>query len=121
MRYGVKGLWPIVARHVRAPTLHDLGSDERADLMQALVMLSPERGEPIAIELAKKGGVFSSGGKEASRVSAIEALGACSRSQVAATALREVAGARWGTSDEVRSAATAAADRIAQRIAGEGE
>jgi len=121
MRYGVKGLWPIVARHVRAPNLHELGSDERADLMQALVVLSPERGEPIAIELAKKAGVFSSGEKEASRLAAIEALGACSRSQVAVTALREIAGARWGTSDEVRAAATAAADRIAQRIAGEGE
>lgn len=115
-RYSVKALWPAIARHVKAPTLHELGSDERADLMRALLVLSPERGEPIALELAKKGGVFSSGEKEASRLSAIEALGACSRSHAVATALRELAQARWGTSDDVRAAAGAAADLVTQRM-----
>ena len=115
VRYMVKALWPIVLRHVKAPALHELGSDERADLMSALILLSPERGEPVAIEMAKKGGVFSSGEKEASRLSAIEALGACSRSNAVVTALREVAQKGWGTSDEVRGAAGAAADRVAQR------
>jgi len=37
-----------------------------------------------------------------------------------ASALREVAQARWGTSDETRSAAQAAADLITQRLAGGG-
>ncbi len=119
VRYMVRALWPVVLRHVKAPTLHELGSDERADLMTALVLLSPERGEPVAVEMAKKGGVFSSGEKEASRLAAIEALGAHSRSNAVVASLREVAQKGWGTSEEVRGAASAAADRIAQRASGE--
>ncbi len=119
VRHSVKQAWPGVARQVRATNFHELGSDERRELMHAVVALAPERGEPIAVELVKKGGVFTSEDRETSRALAAEALGAASRSPQTAAALREVAQMRWGTSDETRAAASAAAKLIAARI-GEG-
>jgi hypothetical protein len=115
-RYGVKGAWAQIARIVNGKELNDKGSDERRELLRALVSLVPERGEPLAIELAKKGGVFVSESREATRAAAVEALGAISRSPAVISALREIAQARWGTSDETRAAAGRAADSIAARL-----
>ena len=115
-RHMVRSLWPTVARHAKQPNFHELGSDERVELMRTLIVLAPERGEPLAIEIAKKSGVFISEEKEASRTAAIEALGQLSRSATTAAALREIAQARWGTTDETRAAAHTAADLISQRL-----
>jgi hypothetical protein len=115
-RHGLKQAWPAIARQVRAPTFHELGADERRELLQTLVVLAPDRGEPMAIELVKKGGVFTSEDRETSRALAAEALGASSESQATMAALREVAQTRWGTSDDTRAAAAAAAKRIAARL-----
>jgi eukaryotic-like serine/threonine-protein kinase len=117
-RHQVKGVFPTVVRLVKQPNFHDLGSDERQELLRTLLVLSPENGEPIALEIAKKGGVFVSEAREASRVAAVEALGHLSRSQLVAAALREIAQARWGTSDETRNAANTAADLVARRSGG---
>jgi serine/threonine protein kinase len=116
-RHSIKKMFPVVSRRVRQPDFHQLGSDERRELLTAMLTLSLEHGEPIALELARKGGVFVSEEKEASRVAAIEALGACSRSREVAQALREVATSRWGTSEDTKQAASAAADQIQQRAA----
>jgi hypothetical protein len=115
-RYGVKGAWAQIARIANAKEFNDKGSDERRELLRALVSLVPDRGEPMALELAKKGGVFVSESREATRVAAVEALGAISRSPAVSTALREIAQARWGTSDETRAAAGKAADAITARL-----
>jgi serine/threonine-protein kinase len=116
MRHGIKQAWPAIARQVRAPNFHELGADERRGLLQTLVALAPDRGEPMALDLVKKGGVFTSEDRETSRALAAEALGASSGSPVAMAALREVSQTRWGTSDETRAAAGAAARKIAARI-----
>jgi serine/threonine protein kinase len=115
-RHALKQAWPAIGRQVRAPNFHDLGADERRELLHTLVALSPERGEPMALELLKKGGVFTSEDRETSRALAAEALGAISQSPATAAALREVAQTRWGTSDETRAAAAAAAKRVAARV-----
>jgi hypothetical protein len=117
-RHQVKGVFPTVSRLVKQPDFHELGNDERQELLRALLVLSPEHGEPIALEIAKKGGVFVSESREASRVAAIEALGYLSRSPAVAAALREIAMARWGTSDETRNAAITAADQVSRRSGG---
>jgi hypothetical protein len=117
-RHMLKQAWPAIARQVRAANFHELGADERSELLRSLIALSPDRGEPIALELLKKGGVFTSEDRETSRVLAAEALGALSKSPATANALREVAQARWGTTDETRAAAAAAAKRIGQREGG---
>jgi hypothetical protein len=116
VRHALKQAWPTVARQVRATNFHELGADERRELMRALVALSPERGEPIAVELVKKGGVFTSEDRETSRALAAEALGELSRSSGTAAMLREVAQTRWGTSDETRAASAAAAKKITARL-----
>jgi eukaryotic-like serine/threonine-protein kinase len=115
-RHALKQAWPAIARQVRAANFHELGADERRELMHTLVALSPDRGEPIAVELVKKGGVFTSEDRETSRALAAEALGNCSSSSSIAATLREVSQTRWGTSDETRAAAAAAAKKIAVRL-----
>ena len=118
-RHGLKQAWPAIARQVRAPNFHELGADERRELLNTLVALSPDRGEPMAVELVKKGGVFTSEDRETSRALAAEALGAVSRAQATAAILREVSQTRWGTSDPTRAAAATAAKEISERL-GEG-
>ncbi len=116
VRHGLKVTWPSIARIVRQPDFNEKGSDERKELFRALVALAPERGEPLAIELAKKGGVFVSEAREASRVAAIEALAELSRGAAVVTALQELAQSRWGTSDETRAAAAKAAETVKARM-----
>jgi eukaryotic-like serine/threonine-protein kinase len=119
-RHNVKGAWTAVSRQVKEPAFSERGVDERREFLRALVALAPDRGEPIALELAKKGGVFMSEARETTRVAAVEVLGELSRSPQVASALREIAQARWGTSDETRTAAQTAADLITQRLAAGG-
>jgi eukaryotic-like serine/threonine-protein kinase len=115
-RFRVKGVWPAVARAVKAPTFNELGLDERRELLRALVVLGPQSGEPMVLELAKKGGVLLTEEKEATRLAAIEILGEFSRSGGVSIALHEVSQSRWGSSEETRTAAANAARQINQRI-----
>ena len=116
-RYGMRAAWPTVQRLVNAKNFNELGSDERRELLRACVVLSPDRGEPLLLDLVKKGGVLMSEEREASRVIAAEILGELSRSRPTAMALQELASARWGVSDETRNAASAAAKAIGLRLA----
>ena len=97
-------------------TVKALNQRRRPSILQTLVALSPDRGEPMAVELVKKGGVFTSEDRETSRALAAEALGSYSRASATLAILREVSQTRWGTSDETRAAAAAAAKQIAARI-----
>ncbi len=117
-RHRMVNAWPTVARMIRASEFPERPPEEQRAVLDTMLLLGPDRGEPLALELAKKSSVLSSGKREALRVCAIDALGEHARSQAALDALRELAQARWGTSDETRGAAQAAADRIAARIAG---
>lgn len=116
VRYGMRNVWLSVNRIIGAKTFNELGSDERRELLRACVLLSPERGEPVLLDLAKKGGMLSSEEREATRAMAAELLGELSRSRPIAMALQELAGARWGVSEEVRTAAASAAKRIGLRL-----
>ncbi len=115
-RYRVKGVWPAVARGVKAPAFNELGIDERRELLRALVVLGPQSGEPMVLELAKKGGVLLTEEKEATRTAAIEILGELSHSGGVSMALHEVSQSRWGSSEDTRTAAANAARLINQRI-----
>ncbi|HVH47023.1 MAG TPA: hypothetical protein VM925_31985, partial [Labilithrix sp.] len=115
-RHSIRNVWPTVARIIAAKHFNDLGSDERRELLRACVLLSPERGEPMLLELAKKGGVLTSGEREATRAVAAELLGELSRTRSTAMALQEIANARWGVSEETRNAAANAAKRIGIRL-----
>ena len=119
-RHAVTGTLPVLLRRARGSELGALGGEERALLLRTMLALSPERAEPVALEIARRSGVFASEEREAVRLSAISALGEVSRSREVAAALREIAEARWGTSEETRAAAQAAAEAVAQRFSGTG-
>ncbi|MBS2014701.1 MAG: serine/threonine protein kinase [Deltaproteobacteria bacterium] len=116
-RYSMRNAWPTVARVINGKNFNELGNDERRELLRAAIVLSPERGEPLALELAKKGGVLVSENREATRALAAELLGEFSRSRATGAALHELAQSRWGLSEETRMAASNAAKRIGQRLA----
>lgn len=116
-RHTMLHAWPIVARIIGAKNFNELGADERSELLRTCVVLSPERGEPVLLDLAKKGGVLTSEEREVTRTMAAELLGDLSRSRATAMALQEIASARWGISEETRTAAANAAKRIGLRLA----
>jgi len=115
-RYGMRAAWVTVVRIINGKPFTDLGSDERRELLRCAILLSPDRGEPLAIEIAKKGGVLVTENREATRLLAVELLGELSRSRQTGAALHELSQSRWGISDETRTAAANAAKRIAQRL-----
>ena len=115
-RYRLKNGWAAVARIPKAADFNERGQDERTETFRALILLSPERGEPVALDMARKGGVFVSEGREATRIAAIDVLGELSRAPAVVTALREIAQSRWGTAEETRTAANEAIARIQQRL-----
>jgi hypothetical protein len=119
-RYQMRNVWVTVSRIINGKNFNELGNDERRELLRAAILLSPERGEPLALELAKKGGVLVSENREATRALAAELLGELSRNRQTGAALHELANSRWGLSEETRMAAAAAAKRIGQRLAGGG-
>ncbi|MEO6418832.1 MAG: hypothetical protein ABIP39_05465, partial [Polyangiaceae bacterium] len=114
-RHGLRGAFPTIARHVKAPNFNELGTDERRELLRTLILLSSDHGEALVLELLKKGGVFVSQSREASRVVAAEVLGELSRSTVVNEALREISQTRWGTSEETRGAASTASAKVSAR------
>jgi hypothetical protein len=109
--------WPAVTRIINGKSFNELGSDERRELLRACLILAPDRGEPMLLDIAKKGGVLMSEGREASRTIAAEVLGDLSRSRSVAMALQELANGRWGISEETRNAAANAAKKIGLRLA----
>jgi hypothetical protein len=116
VKHKAKPAWPIVRRLLEKPGFNDLGADERRDVLMALYVLSPEHGEPLLIEVVKKGGVFKSEGREVTRALAAAVLGEHARSRTALAALEDVSGSRWGTAEETREAASGAAAKITARL-----
>ncbi len=116
-RYTMRAAWPTVARLINAKNFNELGNDERRELLRACLVLAPERGEPVLLELVKKGGVLMSEEREATRALAAELLGELSRSRAVAMALQEIANTRWGVSEETRNTAGNAAKKIGLRLA----
>ncbi|MCU0693359.1 MAG: serine/threonine protein kinase [Polyangiaceae bacterium] len=116
-RHNVKRLIPSIVRRIQAPSFTTLDTDERREHFMALVQMAPERGEALALEVARKGGMFTSDSREQSRIAAIEALGAASRSRAVAEVLRQIASARWAISDDTRNRAVSAALQIEARVA----
>ena len=117
-RYQMRTAWNTIARIIGAKTFIDLGADERRELIRAAIIVSPERGEPLALEIAKKGGVLVTENREMTRAQAADLLGELSRSRATGTALHDLSQSRWGVSEETKLAAANASRRIAGRLAG---
>ncbi|HRH00508.1 MAG TPA: HEAT repeat domain-containing protein, partial [Polyangiaceae bacterium] len=119
IRYGLRGAWLPVQRMTQAKNFFELGADERREVLRALYLLAPDRGEPLLLDLARKGGMLASESRESTRAIACEVLGEYARSRAAIGALNEVFQSRWGTAEETRQAATTALSKIAARVEGQ--
>ena len=118
VKHSVRSAWPVVKRLYDRPGFHDLGIDERREMLRALATLSPEHGEPVSIDLVKKGGLFQSEAKQTSRAIAAAVLGETSSSAEVLAVLDDVAQSRWSTSESTRQAARDAAERLRSRKGG---
>ncbi len=120
-RHAYRKAWPAVSRLAQAKGFVDLSADERRELLRTTLALSPEHGEPLLVDLVRRGGVLASENREGTRAIAAQVLGEFSDSESVVSLLREVAQARWGASEETRAAALASAERISQRLAEKGK
>lgn len=116
-RHDMKKILPAVTRRINASSFVALVPEERRELFATVILLAPDRGEALALDVARKGGLFTNESRETSRIAAIEALGAASRSTQVAEALVQIAQSRWATSEDTRARAMAAAEQIRSRVA----
>ncbi|MEO5729298.1 MAG: serine/threonine-protein kinase [Byssovorax sp.] len=113
----VKPAGPLLVRRVQDATFHQLGVEERKEILGALHALHPLRAEQILAEILEKRGLFSTDeAVEQTRVVAVELLGRESRSTEALQSVLKEARRRWGNSPQLREKATAAAEAIAARL-----
>ena len=117
-RHEYKRVLASVTRRIHSASFANLVPEERRELFATVIMLAPERGEALALDMAKKGGLFATSSRETSRVAAIDALGAVSKSADVAKELDRIAQSRWAITDDTRHRAAAAAAQIEARIAG---
>ena len=119
-RHDLQGAVFTLVRRLRAQSFVDLALDEKAELLRALLRLSPEQGESISLEILRTGGMFQSDAREATRLVAVELLGEHAVSNGALEALREVAKTHWGASRAMRDAAENAARALEDRLSKSG-
>ena len=75
LRFQLKAGHPAIARKAKMAPLHQLSGEERYALLTGLVALAPQQGEPVAVEIAKKGGLVTSDDREIVRIVACQVLG----------------------------------------------
>ncbi len=108
---------PALVRRVQDATFHQLGVDERKEILGALHALHLLRAEQILAEILEKRGLFSTDeAVEQTRVVAVELLGRESRSMEALQSVLKEARRRWGNSPQLREKATTAAEAIAAKL-----
>jgi serine/threonine protein kinase len=115
VRYRMRGAWPTLVRVVSAMP-QGLGSDEKLALIRALICVDPGRGEPLVVEIAKKGNLVPSEERDGFRIASCQALGELSSSRATLMSMNEVSQTRWGTALEVRDAAAAAVRMMTERL-----
>ncbi len=113
----VKPAGPLLVRRVQDATFHQLGIEERKEILGALYTLHPLRAEQVSLEILEKRGIFSTDeAVEQTRVVAAELLGRESRSMEALQSLLKEARRRWGNSPQLREKASAAAEVMAAKL-----
>ncbi len=116
-RHGIKGAVAVLSRLIKQAGFQEVPQQERREMLKTLMVLAPERGESVALDIAKKAGLFTVEAREQSRIAAIDALSLLSNSPSTLSELRIIAQSRWGTSDDTRAAALRAASLIESRLA----
>jgi serine/threonine protein kinase len=113
----VKAAGPLLVRRVQDASFHELGVDERREMLAALYTLHPARAEAISLELLQKHGLITTEEPiEQTRGVAAEMLGREARSMEALAAVLTATKRRWWNSQPLRDKAMAAAEAIAARM-----
>ncbi|MGZ3454907.1 MAG: protein kinase domain-containing protein [Polyangiales bacterium] len=113
-QHQVKDLGSALSRRVEE-LFHDLATEERAALLDALQRLNPARAEQLAIGILSQRSMLKREAREQSRVVCAEHLGAHARSRVALEAVSAATKGLLGASKALEAAASAAATAIAAR------
>jgi len=112
--YKVKEAGPPLAMHIQSPAFHKLSVDERTLAFETLYELSPARAESLLKDLVSKTGMFTRESVDDTRILAMNVLAKIGGSD-AYEALKAAAG-KWGNSQQVRQAATVAANQMRARL-----
>jgi hypothetical protein len=115
--YTVKEAGPALSKRIQSPAFHKLALDERRLALDTLQMLSPARGEAVALELASRAGIITRGAHDETRLLAIELLARVSSEPGTLEVLDELS-EKWSNADAVRKAAAEAAQVIRARLGG---
>jgi serine/threonine protein kinase len=112
--YKVKEAGPPLAMHIQSPAFHKLNVDERTLAFETLYELSPARAESLLKDLVSKSGMFTRESVDDTRILAMNVLAKIGGSDAYET-LKAAAG-KWGNSQQVRQAATVAANQMRARM-----
>ncbi|MBI5502089.1 MAG: serine/threonine protein kinase [Deltaproteobacteria bacterium] len=112
---GLATLAPALEQRIEKASFHELGMFERRDWLATLVLLSPQRGETILIELLGRWRVVPEPAFETTRVAAARVLGEAG-SSAALKPLQRAGRKIWWNSPAVRDAARQAADALTARL-----
>jgi hypothetical protein len=107
---------PRLIKRAQDGGFHKLPADERREVLAAMYTLSPERAEPVVIEIVQKHGLLVDEAVEETRALAADLLGQRSRSSDALQAVLGATKRRWWNTQLLREAAARAAEAIAARI-----
>ncbi|MFO0763167.1 MAG: serine/threonine-protein kinase [Byssovorax sp.] len=113
----VKAAGPLLVRRIQDASFHQLGVDERKEILGALFVLHPLRAEQVSLEILQKRGLLTTDEQvEQTRAIAVELMGRELRSLEALQVIAKEAKRRWGNSQTLRDKASVAAEAIAARL-----
>jgi hypothetical protein len=112
----IRAAGPLLVRRVQDASFHELTLEERREILSALYALNPVRGEAVAIEALGRHGLLTDVAAEQTRALSAELLGREARSQEALDAALAASKRRPWNSQQLRDAASAAAEAIAARL-----
>jgi eukaryotic-like serine/threonine-protein kinase len=115
--HNIRVAGPFLVLRIKSPEFDKLPYEERQQALSTLATLAPNRAEPVCMELLQDQRMVSSEGHEQTRAVAADILGRISSSKKVVEVLEEAAGARWRSSERVRSAAKKSLEQVGARIA----
>ena len=112
----VRAAGPLLVKRVADASFQSVAPAEQREILDALYVLNPPRGESLAIEIVQKHGIMPDEALDVTRTACAELLGREARSEEALAAVLEAAKRRWWNGQALRETAMRAAERIAARL-----
>ncbi len=112
----VRAAGPLLVKRVADSSFQSVAPGEQREILDALHVLNPPRGEALAIEILQKHGIMPDEALDVTRTACAELLGREAKSEEALAAVLEAAKRRWWNGPGLRETALLAAERIASRL-----